>query len=163
MDCWDRWHQRPGADVPPSLEKQSSWGQTGRQSPGPWRADGLEGRGRMGRDHSSTPRSNPTWAREAVFQVVRTSRQAKPRLLGLRAEQGPGPGRVKVLGLTSRTEPTPAATAVFLPSCRQDAGLRSITFERPSSGVSYPDAADGLPASLHVALCCCKSGTEQAH
>ena len=49
-----------------------------------------------------------------------------------------------------------------LPCCRQDAGLRSITFERPSSGVSYPDAADGLPASLRVALCCCKSGSDEA-
>jgi hypothetical protein len=42
------------------------------------------------------------------------------------------------------------------------ATARSITFERPSTGLSDPDAPDGLPGSLNLALCCYKSGADEA-
>jgi hypothetical protein len=41
--------------------------------------------------------------------------------------------------------------------------IRSITFERPSTGLSNPYAADSLPAGLNLTLCCCKSGADEAH
>jgi hypothetical protein len=41
--------------------------------------------------------------------------------------------------------------------------IRSITFECSSTGLRDPDAADSLPARLNLALCCCKSGANQAH
>ena len=37
-----------------------------------------------------------------------------------------------------------------------------MTFERPSAGLSNPDAADNLPASLNLALCSRKSGSDEA-
>jgi hypothetical protein len=38
-----------------------------------------------------------------------------------------------------------------------------ISKERPRAGLSDPDAADSLPASLNLALCCYKSGADEAH
>ena len=48
-------------------------------------------------------------------------------------------------------------------ACRSwDAGLRSMTFERPSTGLSDPDAADRLASLKILALCYCKSGADEA-
>jgi hypothetical protein len=37
------------------------------------------------------------------------------------------------------------------------------TLERPSTGFNDPDAANNLPASLNLALCCSRSGANEAH
>jgi hypothetical protein len=37
----------------------------------------------------------------------------------------------------------------------------STTFKRPPAGLSDPDAPDGLPRSLNLALCCYKSGADE--
>jgi hypothetical protein len=54
--------------------------------------------------------------------------------------------------------PKKAAIALSQRRC-----LRSVTFERPSACLGDPDAAHSLPASLDLALYCCKSGAPEAH
>jgi hypothetical protein len=58
--------------------------------------------------------------------------------------------------------PANAGRSGGVPSYGWDAGLCSITFERPSTGLSDPDAPDGLAASLNLALRSCESGADEA-
>jgi hypothetical protein len=53
--------------------------------------------------------------------------------------------------------------SIAVPPARQNLCAEVLAFERPSTGISDPDAADSLPAIPNLALCCCKSGAEEAH
>jgi hypothetical protein len=81
-------------------------------------------------------------------------------------EQGPGPREVRLT--TSRPDPTPAAAEAFRSEASVDRvsrqrGRGSLNnFERPSTSLSNADAADSLPVSLNLALCCAKSGADEA-
>lgn len=90
-------------------------------------------------------------------QISWASRQAKPRLQWKKERCL---AQERQLGEASRRKPDTGQCG-GVPSCRQDAG--SITFERPSTSLSDPDATTRL-ASLQIrTLCRCKSGAKEAH
>jgi hypothetical protein len=114
-----------------------------------------------------TPESNVGGS--GGFRVAAARQASKaPALWG--GDNGRRAGAARGTREPRADEPTPAAAAVFLigktlpiASRRSGDGLRSISFERLSTGLSNPDAANRLATSLDAfALNYCKPSTDEA-